>query len=219
MTKKYNLIFAGVIAGGLFLGAVLTAPAFAAGGHGRGHNDIPKAHGVQPKAHEGDKDAHKTDQHDEAHGHAMGFGEAGDPKKVDRTVEIIMTDNEYNIPAITVKPGEIIRFVLKNQGEFLHEFNIGMPGMHATHQEEMMAMMENGMMTMTAMVKMNMSDHMKHGKGMPMKHDDPNAVIVEPGKTGELIWKFRETTSLQFACNVPGHYQSGMVGEIQFSEK
>ena len=80
----------------------------------------------------------------------------------------------------------------------------------------MMAMMENGMMTATAMVQMSESEHMKHGMSAPMKHDDPNAKIVEPGKTGELIWKFKNTASLQFACNVPGHYESGMVGEIKF---
>jgi uncharacterized cupredoxin-like copper-binding protein len=149
--------------------------------------------------------------------HGMSFGEAGDPHKVDRTVDVIMKDNDYNIPAITVKPGETIRFVLKNQGEFLHEFNIGMPDNHAAHQKEMMAMMESGMMSPTGMVEMNASEHMKMGmKGMPMKHDDPNSKLVEPGKTGELIWKFKQADSLQFACNVPGHYESGMVGEIKF---
>ena len=73
------------------------------------------------------------------------------------------------------------------------------------------------MMTTTGMMHMSKSEHMKMGmKDMPMKHDDPNAKLVEPGKTGELIWKFKKAASLQFACNVPGHYESGMVGEFKF---
>ncbi len=47
-----------------------------------------------------------------------------------------------------------------------------------------------------------------------MKHDDPNSVLLEPGKTAEIVWTFNETTSLEFACNVPGHYQAGMVGDL-----
>jgi uncharacterized cupredoxin-like copper-binding protein len=211
MNAKQHSKLIGAVAGGLFLGAVLSGPAFAAGAHGGGHNDAPKAHGQKNDDH-GKKGGHGDGGH-----HGMNFGEAGDPKKVDRTVEVIMTDNEYNIPALTVKPGETIRFVLKNQGEFLHEFNIGMPDNHVAHQKEMMAMMESGMMTPTGMMQMSDSDHKKMGmKGMPMKHDDPNAKLVEPGKTGELIWKFKKAGSLQFACNVPGHYESGMVGEIKF---
>lgn len=47
-----------------------------------------------------------------------------------------------------------------------------------------------------------------------MVHDDPNSVLLDPGAHGELIWTFSEPTELEFACNVPGHYQSGMVGKL-----
>jgi len=35
---------------------------------------------------------------------------------------------------------------------------------------------------------------------------------VKPGQAGALVWKFKEAALLQLVCNVPGHYQSGMVG-------
>jgi len=54
--------------------------------------------------------------------------------------------------------------------------------------------------------------------GKPMKHDNPNSVLIEPGKTKELIWKFHKARRVKFACNVPGHYQSGMVGAIEFKK-
>jgi uncharacterized cupredoxin-like copper-binding protein len=108
-------------------------------------------------------------------------------------------------------------FVLKNKGTLLHEFNIGTPPMHAHHQKEMMTMMEHGMLTATGvnhqMMKM---DHSKMGMAPMMKHDDPNSVLVEPGKTKELVWKFDGDAALEFACNIPGHYQLGMVGNIKF---
>ena len=55
---------------------------------------------------------------------------------------------------------------------------------------------------------------MGHGDMGGMKHDDPNSVLVEPGKTAELTWTFSKAGALEFACNLPGHYQAGMVGEF-----
>jgi uncharacterized cupredoxin-like copper-binding protein len=55
---------------------------------------------------------------------------------------------------------------------------------------------------------------MDMGNGHMMSHDDPNSILLEPGQSGEVIWKFAASGSLEFACNLPGHYESGMVGKI-----
>jgi uncharacterized cupredoxin-like copper-binding protein len=52
------------------------------------------------------------------------------------------------------------------------------------------------------------------GHGM---HNEPNSLLLEPGKSGEIIWKFPKHAKLEFACNVPGHYDAGMMGEIKLS--
>ena len=52
------------------------------------------------------------------------------------------------------------------------------------------------------------------GGGKTMEHNDPNSVLLEPKKSAEIIWKFDTDASLEFACNVPGHYETGMVGKI-----
>lgn len=165
-------------------------------------------------------DSGQGDGHAEGRGHGhggtMAFGEPGEPSEADRTIEIAMADNYFEPERLLIQPGKTVRFVVKNDGEFLHEFNIGTAAMHAEHQEEMMTMMEHGMLTATGIDHnmMNM-DHM--GTGMSGHvHDDPNSVLVEPGETVELVWTFAEATDLEFACNVPGHYDSGMVGEIEF---
>jgi uncharacterized cupredoxin-like copper-binding protein len=84
--------------------------------------------------------------------------------------------------------------------------------MHAAHQDEMMMMVEHGIIqgdTLNReMMKMDM------GNGHTMEHDDPNSVLLEPGKTAEIVWTFGESADLEFACNVPGHYDAGMVGQI-----
>ncbi len=99
-----------------------------------------------------------------------------------------MHDNLFEPESLAVKPHEIVRFVLVNKGELLHEFNIGTTAMHAKHQEEMAMMMEYGMLTATGMNHdMSKTDPSKMaGMNMDdMKHNYPNSVLVEPGKTGE----------------------------------
>lgn len=154
------------------------------------------------------------------HGHKPAFGAPGKAADVKRTVTIVMKDNNYDHPTISVRAGETVRFIVKNEGELLHEFNIGSPETHAGHQKEMMAMMEMGMLTPTGIdqEKMKMDHSGMSPETKNMKHDDPNSVLVEPGKTAELIWKFAKPMKLEFACNVPGHYQAGMVGEFKFSK-
>ena len=145
---------------------------------------------------------------DAAHGYA--FGEAAPASKATRTVEVTLQDISFSPTSIDVKAGETVRFVLVNKGQLLHEFNLGDAAMHAEHQKEMLQMQASGMLTSTGMGKM---DHSAMGHGA-MKHDDPNSVLVEPGKTAELTWTFTKATGLEFACNLPGHYQAGMVGKL-----
>ena len=142
--------------------------------------------------------------------HAYEFGHAAPATQATRTVEVTLQDIAFSPKALDVKAGETVRFVLVNKGQLLHEFNLGDAAMHAEHQKEMLQMQASGMLTSTGMGAM---DHSAMGHGA-MKHDDPNSVLVEPGKTAELTWTFTKTTGLEFACNLPGHYQAGMVGKL-----
>ena len=179
---------------------VLTAPgtALAGGAHGGGH-DHGKGHG---------------------HGHAdaMAFGGPGKASEVGRTIKVRMGDNYFEPEKLVIQAGETVRFVVENEGEFLHEFNLGTAAMHAEHQKEMMTMMEHGMLTPTGIDHAMMKTHYTE-MGMPGHvHDEPNSVLVEPGKTEELVWKFAAARDLEFAWNVPCHYEAGMMGEIKFGE-
>ncbi|WP_097302701.1 copper-resistant cuproprotein CopI [Pseudomonas chlororaphis] len=150
------------------------------------------------------------------------FGQAASAAKATRTVELVMGDMSFSPKTLDIKAGETVRFVLVNKGQLLHEFNLGDAAMHAKHQQEMLKMQQSGMLTPTAVKDMpaGAMDHaaMGHGAMPGMKHDDPNSVLVEPGKTAELTWTFSKAGSLEFACNIPGHYQAGMVGKLTVSQ-
>lgn len=146
----------------------------------------------------------------------FAFGQPAPAAQATRTVELVMGDMSFSPDSVEVKAGETVRFVLINKGQLLHEFNLGDAAMHAHHQQEMLDMLKSGQLTPTALKPMPM-DHgaMGHGAMAGMKHDDPNSVLVEPGKTGELTWTFSAADKLEFACNIPGHYQAGMVGTLK----
>ncbi|WPP46087.1 plastocyanin/azurin family copper-binding protein [Pseudomonas sp. AN-1] len=157
-------------------------------------------------------------------GSANDIGQQAKPTPTTRTVFVKMEDIGYSQQVIEVKPGETVRFVLKNEGALMHEFNIGRSATQLEHQREMADLFKDGTLTPTGMAKSIAWRERWSGSGdssppgypevIEAKHDDPNAILVEPGATKEFVWTFAEGDSLKFACTLPGHYQAGMVGEF-----
>lgn len=75
-----------------------------------------------------------------APGHEYAFGKPAAAAQATRTVEVVMGDMYFEPRALQVKAGETVRFVLVNNGQVPHEFNLGDAAMHARHQQEMLAM-------------------------------------------------------------------------------
>ena len=48
-------------------------------------------------------------------------------------------------------------------------------------------------------------------KNPAMAHSHSNSVLLSPGEKGELVWKFNNKAKIEAACNVPGHYEVGMI--------
>ncbi|WP_420549605.1 cupredoxin domain-containing protein [Curvivirga sp.] len=161
-------------------------------------------------------ESHSNDEHGDSHMSQMSFGEPGDLTEVSKTIEVTMYDNYYEPEEIEVQAGQTVRFVVKNNGDLLHEFNIGTASMHAKHQDEMATMMAHGMIEPDKINHSMMNMDMGHGG---MAHNDANSVLLEPGQSGEIIWKFNEASELQFACNIPGHYESGMMGPVHMKKE
>lgn len=130
---------------------------------------------------------------DVGHNAKQEFGTPGKASDVTRTVDVTTLDMAFQMKPFHVRSGETIRFVVKNKDEVDHDFTIAPPAMQAAHRKKMMEMMASG-------------------DSMSKMHKESNAVFVKPGETKELIWKFANVSGLEFACNVPGHYESGMKG-------
>ncbi|MFW9266819.1 cupredoxin family protein [Pseudomonas sp. D2-30] len=145
------------------------------------------------------------------------FGQPAPAAKAGRSIDVVMGDMTFDPGALGVKAGETVRFVLINKGQLLHEFNLGNAATHVEHQKQMLKMQQSGQLMPTTMKPGLDHAAMGHGEAK-MRHDDPNSVLVEPGKTAELTWTFSKATRLEFACNVPGHYQAGMRGELTVSQ-
>ncbi len=131
--------------------------------------------------------AHGPEQH-------SPIGEPGKASATTRTVAVTMNDQMRFLPStISVKQGETVRFVVKNDGLEPHEFMLG----------EIKALQEH-------------AEVMR--KHPTMEHDEPNAITVMPSQTGELIWKFTAAGRVDFACLIPGHFERGMKGDIQVQQ-
>ena len=143
-----------------------------------------------PHAHSG---GHKHAESKE--GHASAMGQPGVAAKVTRTIEVNMNDAMRFTPSdIAVKKGETVKFIVKNAGKIKHEMVLG------SNQElkEHAAMMQ---------------------KFPEMEHADANQISVDPGKTGQIIWKFSKAGTFDFACLQPGHFEAGMKGQVKVATK
>ena len=129
---------------------------------------------------------HKT----QSGGHAAALGQPAASKDAKRTVNVDMGDMMRFTPEkIEIRKGETVRFIVQNSGMLKHEMVLGTMAELKAHGA-MMAKIPN------------------------MEHADPNAISVDPGKTGEFAWKFTKTGTFDFACLLPGHFESGMKGKI-----
>ncbi len=140
------------------------------------------------------------------------IGEKGKLSEVSRTIEIKMYDNYYEPKEINIRKGETIKFIVYNYGKLVHEFNIATKEMHMKHQPEMMKMVEYEILLADKIDKKKMKEMAK--KDHSLGHTHSNSVLLEPNQSAELIWKFSTDINLEAACNVPGHYQLGMVANI-----
>ncbi|WP_224006201.1 cupredoxin family protein [Aureimonas sp. SA4125] len=127
----------------------------------------------------------------------MAVGKPGKAAKASRTVKISMKETDdgrmlYEPSQIVAKKGETIRIVVTNTGETDHEFILDEMAKNAEHKKLMEKFPE-------------------------MEHEDPNALRLAPGKSGEIVWTFSNPGEFEFACLIPGHYESGMHGPVKVS--
>ena len=142
----------------------------------------------------------------------MKIGSKGDETDVTRVIKVVMYDNYYEPSSFQIKEGETVKFEVENAGMLVHEFNIANKMMHMKHQPEMIKMAENGILLAFSIDKEKMKKMAKMDKSMGHSHS--NSVLLEPKQKGDIIWKFDNAVNIEVACNVPGHYQAGMIAKV-----
>ena len=135
------------------------------------------------------------DQNNDGAGHGDGGHHAAD-SAVGKPAQGMAATKTYQVSMLDsmkfvfnqkpdLSPGDVVKFVVTNNGKIPHEFSIGNAAEQAKHNEMM--------------------------KKMPdMQHEDGNTVTVQPGQRKELVWQFAGHDEVVFACNVPGHFEAGM---------
>ena len=134
--------------------------------------------------------------HSGGHGEAgmMAIGKPGKKTEASRTVTITMMERDdggmvFEPASLGVSEGETLRLKFVNKGKLDHEFVMDV---------------HEGIMEHKALME----------RFPEMEHDDPNSIRLAPGATGEIVWTFAKAGDFGFACLIPGHYDSGMKGDI-----
>jgi uncharacterized cupredoxin-like copper-binding protein len=109
------------------------------------------------------------------------------------SIQILATDAMRFEPGLLrVRAGEPITFVVTNSGVIRHEFVVGDEAEQAEHASEM-----------------------AHGSA---SHGHGNALSLAPGETGTLVMQFDSPGRLLIGCHEPGHYEAGIVADIEVIE-
>ncbi|MCX2760650.1 cupredoxin family protein [Vibrio sp. Sgm 22] len=123
-----------------------------------------------------------------------GMSEVGMPAtgaKPDKVVHVLLSD-DMRITfknKVDIEPNDVVQFVVMNTGKIDHEFSIGSAAEQLEHREMMK----------------KMGNH---------HHDSGSTVTVKPGKAKHMLWYFHGDNHVEFACNIPGHAEAGMVKSV-----
>ncbi len=135
--------------------------------------------------------------HEEGHQHNSEASAVGRPAAMMSATKIIKVTTldimRYKFsPLPDINAGDIVKFVITNKGKVPHEFSVGDENEQTSHRE-MMRKMPN------------------------MTHQDGNTVTINPEMTKVLTWQFNGDSEVVFACNVPGHFEAGMLYKMKIN--
>lgn len=124
------------------------------------------------------------------HGAVYSFGRPGQEKYARRTVTLTATDDmRYSESTLDFEQGDTVKFVFTNAGTKPHEFVLADKKTQMKEEEKARAMPESA-------------------------KSEPFSLLLAPGETKTLVWKFDRFGIFEIACHQPGSYQAGMMTYI-----
>lgn len=136
--------------------------------------------------------------HDMDHSAMMPAGMPGNKAEARRAIRVKMKETDdgemiFTPNSFAVEKGETVRIKISNRGELEHEFVLDTRENNQIHKEQMAKQPDED------------------------AHQMPNSITLQPGEKGEIIWTFTNAGEFEFACLIPGHYESGMFGTASVS--
>ena len=112
----------------------------------------------------------------------------------DATVTLTIRHSHVSPEHLSVYPGTLVRFVIRNNDPIGHEFIVGDDGVHQRHEA-----------------------------GTEALHPPrPGEVSIAAGTTAETTFRFEGTTgsgTVVYACHLPGHFRYGMSGTVDVAPR
>jgi uncharacterized cupredoxin-like copper-binding protein len=106
----------------------------------------------------------------------------------ERTIELTVHHSQFSLAELHVRPGETVRFVLRNTDPIAHELIVGDQSVQDIHE---------------------VGTESHHG-------ERAGEVSVAPGATAVTTYRFgRAGSGVLFGCHLPGHWAYGMHGTIR----
>jgi uncharacterized cupredoxin-like copper-binding protein len=121
-----------------------------------------------------------------AAGGGVMVGCGREPAPALRTVVLDIHYSRFSPSTVAARPGEVLRFVIRNRDPIPHELIVGDEAVQDHH--------ENG-------------TEPHHG-------DRPGEVSVAAGATAETTYTVVSPGRLLFGCHLPGHWAYGMRGQV-----
>lgn len=108
-----------------------------------------------------------------------------------RRVVVTIHHSAFTPSRVTVRPGETVRFVVRNTDPIDHELILG-----------------------------NEAVQQRHETGTEMRHGVvPGEVSVPAGGEASTTYTFTLRRPLEYACHLPGHYAYGMRGLVVVADR
>lgn len=126
-----------------------------------------------------------------------------------KLILVTMRDSRFDPDRFSVQVGDSVTFRFVNIGTLRHEAVIGDQAYQDEHERQMQAFA-----TAPTAAPPGSRRLARRHPGM----SDPNAVVVEPGQTGEITYSFAKPGTTLIGCHEVGHYAGGMVATIVITD-
>lgn len=104
----------------------------------------------------------------------------------ERTIEVTIRHSRFEPEVITVRPGERVRFVVRNTDPIAHEFILGDEAVQELHE-----------------------------RGTEHEHSGGGEISIPAGAERATWYQFGRPGNLIVGCHLPGHYDFGMRGTVR----